>query len=108
MSAKIFRSPRLFAFAAALAATPTMVCAAGVTPGAAYSAQRAALLGAGWTPDASYGLKLTNGKPFHRFPEVLCGTEICRAKWKDPAGAIHAIMLQRGGPTDEYRVIHEE
>ena len=93
---------------AALAAAPLSAAAAGVTPGAPYSQQRAALLAAGWTPDAGYGLKLANGKPFHRFPEVLCGMEVCRAKWRDPSGAAHAIMLQRGAPNEEYRVTREE
>lgn len=82
--------------------------AGSVVAGEAYTEQRAQLLAAGWKPDAGYGLKLANGKPFHRFPEVLCGMEKCRAKWRDPHGAQHSILLQRGGPSDEYRVISEE
>lgn len=97
-----------FGVAVCLCAASVVAVAAGVTPGAAYSVQRANLLAAGWKPDTSYGLKLANGKPFHRFPEVLCGTEICRAKWTDPNGSPHAIMLERGGPTEEYRVTGEE
>jgi hypothetical protein len=82
--------------------------AASVVPGQAYSAQREQLLAAGWKPNTGYGLKLSNGKPMHRFPEVLCGMEKCRAKWRDPAGAEHSILLIRGGPTEEYRVSSEE
>jgi hypothetical protein len=82
--------------------------AAGVTAGEAYSEQRAQLLAAGWKPNIGYGLKLANGKPMHRFPEVLCGMEKCRAKWRDPSGAERSILLIRGGLTEEYRVQTEE
>jgi hypothetical protein len=79
-------------------------CAANIVTGEAYSVQREQLLAGGWKPDASYGLKLANGRPMHRFPEVLCGMEKCKAKWRDNTGAERAIMLIRGGPTEEYRV----
>ena len=36
----------------------------------------------GWKPDATSGLKIANGAPLYRFPEVLCGPEMCRAKWR--------------------------
>jgi hypothetical protein len=84
------------------------VLAASVVPGGDYQDLRGQLLAEGWKPDASYGQKLSNGKPFHRFPEVLCGMDRCRAKWRDSRGAERAIMLQRGGPSDPYRVTGEE
>jgi hypothetical protein len=82
--------------------------AAGVTPGEAYSEQRTQLLAAGWKPNTGYGLKLSNGRPMHRYPEVLCGMDKCRAKWRDPSGAERSIMLIRGGLNEEYRVRSEE
>jgi hypothetical protein len=105
MSGKLWRG---LALAGVLALAGGAAQAAGITPGEAYSAQRAQLLAAGWKPNTAYGLKLANGKPFHRFPEVLCGMDRCRARWRDSGGAERAILLQRGGLTDEYRVISEE
>ncbi|MCI4677236.1 hypothetical protein K9U39_13310 [Rhodoblastus acidophilus] len=82
--------------------------AANIAPGEAYQDLREQLLADGWKPETSYGLKLANGKPYHRYPEVLCGLEKCRAKWHDRSGAERAIMLERGGPSDPYRVISAE
>ena len=82
--------------------------AAGIVPGEDYAEQRAQLLAAGWKPNTGYGLKLAGGKPMHRYAEVLCGMDRCRAKWRDSRGAEHSIMLRRGGLTDPYRVMNEE
>ncbi|HUO53346.1 MAG TPA: hypothetical protein VMU18_01295 [Rhodoblastus sp.] len=82
--------------------------AAGVVPGEDYAVQRDQLLAAGWKPNTGYGLKLAGGKPMHRFPEVLCGMDRCRAKWRDPKGAERSIMMRRGGPSDPYVVTNEE
>jgi hypothetical protein len=78
--------------------------AANIMPGEAYPQLRAQLLAEGWKPNSSYGLKLANGRPMHRFPEVLCGMQKCRAKWFDGKGAEHAIMLDRGNGVEDYRV----
>jgi hypothetical protein len=75
-----------------------------VVTGEAYSVQRTQLLAAGWKPDNGYGLKLAGGKPMHRFPEVLCGMQKCKAKWRDASGAERFVWLNRGGLSDEYRV----
>jgi hypothetical protein len=80
------------------------IAEAQVVTGEGYTDQRAQLLAAGWKPDNSYGLKLAGGKPMHRFPEVLCGMEKCKAKWRDAKGAERFVWLNRGGPTEEYRV----
>lgn len=94
----------IFGVVAAFGARIDAAQAANIMSGQAYSEQRAQLLADGWKPNTSYGLKLANGKPLHRFPEVLCGMEKCRAKWRDNTGAERDIMLIRGGPTEEYRV----
>ncbi len=82
--------------------------AANIVPGEDYKDLRGQLLAEGWRPETGYGQKLSNGKPFHRFPEVLCGMDRCRAKWHDSHGAERAIMLQRGGLNDPYAVISAE
>ncbi|MGO8738037.1 hypothetical protein [Rhodoblastus sp.] len=82
--------------------------AANIAPGEDYANLRGQLLAEGWRPETGYGQKLSNGKPFHRFPEVLCGVDRCRAKWHDARGAERSIMLKRGGLTDPYSVIGEE
>jgi hypothetical protein len=79
--------------------------AANIFPGEDYQNLRGQLLSDGWKPETGYGLKLSNGKPFHRYPEVLCGIDRCRAKWHDSHGAERAIMLKRGGPSDPYTVM---
>jgi hypothetical protein len=82
--------------------------AANISPGEAYPELRAQLLAEGWKPNTGYGLKLANGKPMHRFPEVLCGMQKCRAKWHDPSGAERAIMLDRGNGVEDYRVAGQQ
>ncbi|ATQ69704.1 MULTISPECIES: hypothetical protein [Methylosinus] len=69
-----------------------------------YSAFRRSLLAEGWTPDANYGLKVASGKPLYRFPEVLCGPQICHARWLARGGGEKIVTLRRGGLSDEYRV----
>jgi hypothetical protein len=76
-----------------------------VAPGQIYDgALRATLMQQGWKPDASYGLKRGDGAPLYRFPEVLCGPQLCRAKWRDRSGAEQAIMIQRAYNDEPYRV----
>ncbi|WP_298355232.1 hypothetical protein [Rhodoblastus sp.] len=82
--------------------------AANIVPGEDYKDLRGQLLAEGWRPETGYGQKLSNGKPFHRFPEVLCGMDRCRAKWHDSHGAEHGIMLRRGGLNDPYAVMGVE
>jgi hypothetical protein len=67
-----------------------------IVAGAPYEQVRAALLAKGWKPETSYGTKIANGKPLYHFPEILCGPQVCRAKWHDASGAAQAIMLNRG------------
>ena len=90
----------------ALAALPV---AAQQGSGQSYRELRESLLAQGWKPDVNYGLKMINsGKPLYRFPEVLCGPQLCKAKWRDSKGAEHAIMIQRGYNDEEYRVISQD
>ncbi|WP_294532082.1 hypothetical protein [uncultured Rhodoblastus sp.] len=84
-------------------------CAAQQAAGQSYRELRESLLAQGWKPDVNYGLKMINsGKPLYRFPEVLCGPQLCKAKWRDSKGAEHAIMIQRGYNDEEYRVISQQ
>jgi hypothetical protein len=69
-----------------------------------YSAFRRSLMAEGWSPDASFGLKIQAGKPLYRFPEVLCGPKICHARWLARGGKERIVTLLRGGLADEYRV----
>jgi hypothetical protein len=104
MRVKLWKTLAFFGIVAVVAGR-IGVAEAGVVYGEAYTEQRAQLLAEGWKPNTSYGLKLSNGKPLHRFPEVLCGMEMCKAKWRDPRGGEQTIILKRGGPTEEYRVV---
>jgi hypothetical protein len=78
---------------AAALVTPAL---AQIVAGSPYEPVRAALLAKGWKPETSYGPKIANGKPLYHYPEILCGPEICRAKWRDAQGQPQAIMLNRG------------
>ncbi len=69
-----------------------------------YRDLRSALLADGWKPDVHYGLKTSSGKPLYRFPEVLCGPKLCRARWVARAGQEKLVTLLRGDGTEEYRV----
>jgi hypothetical protein len=82
--------------ALALAAAMATPALAQIVAGAPYEPVRAALLAKGWRPETSYGIKMRNGEPLYHYPEILCGPAICRAKWRDPSGHEHAIMLNRG------------
>jgi len=80
-----------------------------VAPGQVYdSAFRASLMQQGWKPDAAYGLKIANGAPLYRFPEVLCGPEICRAKWRDRAGNDQSIMIRRAFNDQPYLIAPQQ
>jgi hypothetical protein len=76
-----------------LAAAPAW---AQVAEGQAYGEAREALLRQGWKPNVDYGLKMANGKPLYHYPEVLCGPQVCKAKWRDAQGKERAFMLTRG------------
>ncbi|MCW2274304.1 hypothetical protein GJ654_09570 [Rhodoblastus acidophilus] len=82
-----------FAALAFLLASPALAQVASGTP---YEQARAALLAKGWKPDVSYGARTGRGEPLYHFPEIWCGPQICRAKWRDSSGAPQAIMLNRG------------
>jgi hypothetical protein len=82
--------------ALALAAAFAAPALAQVTAGAPYEPLRAALIAKGWKPDTSYGTRMANGKPLYHQPEVMCGPQLCRAKWRDAQGQAQAIMLDRG------------
>ncbi|PWB84093.1 MAG: hypothetical protein C3F11_03095 [Methylocystaceae bacterium] len=69
-----------------------------------YRDLRSALLADGWKPDVHYGLKTNNGRPLYRFPEVLCGPQICNARWLSRAGQEKLVTLIRGDGREEYRV----
>jgi hypothetical protein len=93
-----------FGLALCAGANPAAAQEGEIRSGRNYSDLRAALLRQGWKPDSSYGLKVASGAPLYRFPEVLCGPQMCRAKWRDRAGQPHAIMLFRGHGADDHRV----
>jgi hypothetical protein len=69
-----------------------------------YRDYRSALIGEGWKPVVSYGQKLSSGKPLYRFPEVVCGPQLCNAKWHDRNGKEVLIKLLRGYNGAEYRL----
>ena len=100
----------LSAAAKKFAAFLALACCLGLAPQAAsaqgqtYSELRAQLLQEGWRPDVSWGLKIAGGKPLYRFPEIVCGPEICLAKWHDPKGKEQGIHLIRGHGEEEHRV----
>ena len=85
-------------------------CAAAqaITPGQSYRELRGELIQQGWKPDVSYGLKIASGAPLYRFPEVLCGPQLCRGKWRDRAGKEQAIMILRAYNDEEYRVAPQQ
>src|SRR5512139_3373576 len=69
-----------------------------------YSDYRAALLAKGWKPDVNHGLKTSSGKPLYHFPEVLCGPQLCSAKWRHPDGTEQQVMLLRGYDGQDHRL----
>ncbi len=79
-----------------VAAFFSSVALAQIVEGKPYEQLRVELIAKGWKPDTSYGQKLTNGKPLFHQPEIVCGSEICRSKWRDPQGHEQQIMLHRG------------
>lgn len=70
-----------------------------------YRDLRTELIGQGWKPDSSNGLKDNRGRAIYRFPEVLCGPKICNAKWRDNKGKVESFTLLRGEGSEEYRVM---
>lgn len=76
-----------------------------VSPGQVYDeALRSTLMQQGWKPDVNYGLKRGDGAPLYRFPEIVCGPQLCRAKWRNKSGAEQAIMIQRAYNDEPYRI----
>jgi hypothetical protein len=69
-----------------------------------YSEYRASLLAKGWKPNVNHGLKTASGKALYRFPEVLCGPQLCSAKWRDPQGNEQQVMLLRGYDGQDHRL----
>lgn len=69
-----------------------------------YRDLRGAMLAEGWKPDVNYGLRLASGKPLYRFPEVICGPQICNARWLSRRGEEKLVTLLRGDGKEEYRV----
>jgi hypothetical protein len=95
MEHKMKKTP--FAFGALVVAAIFVGPArAQIVAGAPYEELRVSLLAKGWKPDTSYGPKMANGKALYHQPEILCGPEICRAKWRDPQGHEQQILLNRG------------
>lgn len=108
MRAKLLKFMTIFVLSVLGAGRIGSSAAANIVAGEDYKDLRGQLLAEGWRPETGYGQKLSNGKPFHRFPEVLCGMDRCRAKWHDSHGAERAIMLKRGGLDEPYTVIGAE
>jgi hypothetical protein len=107
MKTKFFDRLGLIAGLLLLAGTGCAAAQA-ITPGRSYRELRAELIQEGWKPDASYGLKIASGAPLYRFPEVLCGPQLCRGKWRDRAGKEQAIMILRAYNDEEYRVAPQQ
>jgi hypothetical protein len=70
-----------------------------------YRELRDALLAQGWKPDTGYGLKDKSGRALYRFPEVLCGPQICNARWLAGKGREKIVKILRGYNGEEYRVL---
>ncbi len=93
----------------ALALIPRAGAAQDITAGQGYRELRGVLIQHGWKPNAAYGLKRVNsGAPLYRYPEVICGPKLCRAKWRDHAGHERAIMILRAFGDQEYRVAPQQ
>jgi hypothetical protein len=73
-----------------------------------YRDLRGVLLEEGWKPDVRHGLRDARGRPLYRFPEVLCGPQICNAKWRDGKGKETLITLLRGDGKEDYRVAPQQ
>lgn len=69
-----------------------------------YADFRQSRLAEGWKPITSYGLKTATGKLLYKYPEVVCGPEICNAKWQNRQGEVKLITLQRGRDGADHRV----
>jgi hypothetical protein len=69
-----------------------------------YAQYRQSLLSEGWKPVTSYGLRTATGKVLYKYPEVVCGPELCNAKWRDRHGQEKLVTLQRGYDGADHRV----
>lgn len=69
-----------------------------------YGDYRQSLLANGWKPVTSYGLRTATGKILYKYPEVVCGPQLCNAKWRDGHGQVNLITLQRGLDGADHRV----
>ena len=69
-----------------------------------YGDYRQSLLAEGWKPVTSYGLRTATGKILYKYPEVVCGPQLCNAKWRDRQGQVKLISLQRGLDGADHRV----
>ncbi len=72
-----------------------------------YRQLRESLQQDGWKPVTSYGLKTASGKPLYQFPEVVCGPQLCLAKWRDQHGGEKSISVLRGKTADDYQVVSQ-
>ena len=97
-----------FLGALALLAVALPAAAQDIAAGRSYRELRGELLQQGWKPNTAYGLKIASGAPLYRFPEIVCGPKLCRAKWRDRAGHDRAIMIIRAYNNEEYRVAPQQ
>ncbi|PPD46061.1 MAG: hypothetical protein CTY15_01340 [Methylocystis sp.] len=72
-----------------------------------YRQYRESLQQEGWKPVTSYGLKTASGKPLYQFPELVCGPELCLAKWRDRQGAEKSLSVLRGKTADDYQLVSQ-
>lgn len=69
-----------------------------------YRQYRETLQHEGWKPVTSYGLKTASGKALYQFPELVCGPQLCFAKWRDRQGEEKTLSVLRGSNADDYRL----
>jgi len=72
--------------------------------GAGYKEYRAELIAKGWKPNVGYGLKTAKGQSLYKYPEVVCGPQLCFAKWRDKGGEEQTISLLRGQDGADHQV----
>ncbi|MCX7900168.1 MAG: hypothetical protein N2444_08830 [Methylocystis sp.] len=72
--------------------------------GAAYREYREELMAKGWKPNVNYGLKTAKGQSLYKYPEVVCGPELCFAKWRDKGGDERTLSLIRGRDGADHQI----
>ncbi len=72
--------------------------------GPGYKEYRDELIAKGWKPNTGYGLKTAKGQALYKYPEVVCGPQLCFAKWRDRSGEEQTVSLRRGQDGADHSV----